>query len=267
MDQAIFTFFGYLINIDSIILYLFIFGAFLLYTRWLNGGRRVIRLTLVVLLLTSVVPTGFWTIAWLENRFSPPQSIGPDVKGIILLGGSFNLTVSADRQQPSYNLAGGRLIEVLALAHKYPNLPILFSGGGNHSNPFANEAELTKKVFASVGFNTDRMLFEKTSKNTVENAQKSYEMMRPEPGDQWLLVTSAYHMPRAVGLFRNAGWEVVPYPVDYHSIKAYPWYFIQTKISAGLQAWSMGIRELGGMTTNYVAGRSDQWIPKPKTNM
>src|SRR5262249_31594682 len=55
------------------------------------------------------------------------------------------------------------------------------------------------------------------SRNTVENAVYSKAIVQPKPGERWLLVTSAYHIPRAIGVFRKAGFPVEPYPVDWRT--------------------------------------------------
>ena len=87
-------------------------------------------------------------------------------------------------------------------------------------------------------------------------------MIKPKRDEKWVLVTSAYHMPRAVSLFEAAGWNIIPYPVDYHTPKSIPWYFINFNLSTGLFAWSNGIREIGGLITNYLSGRSNVLFPE-----
>ena len=66
-----------------------------------------------------------------------------------------------------------------------------------------------------LGLAAGRVIYEERSRNTSENAEFSLAIARPQPGETWLLITSAFHMSRAVGSFRRAGWNVVPYPVDF----------------------------------------------------
>lgn len=263
MDQVVFKAFGWFINLDKILLFLLVVGVLFLYTRWWRGGRRFMVLATSLLLLTTVVPTGYKILSFLENRFPQPMEIQEDVKGIIILGGSFDLQVSVARQKTCYNLAAGRIIEFLQVAHKYPHLPVLFSGAGAVDNPYANESANMQKLLESLGFDMSRVHFENKSKTTIENAKLSYELVKPAPGDKWLLVTSAYHMPRSVGLFRGAGWNVIPYPVDYHFSPEVSWFDFNYDLSKGIQAWAHGIREIGGMSTNYLAGRTKEWISSP----
>lgn len=263
MDQIVFKIFGWLINIDHLILFFLILGVLLLFTRWWRWGRRSVVLSSFILMITTIIPTGFWLVSWLENRFPEQHEIPSDAKGLILLGGSYDWYTTVSRDRPSYNLAGGRIIDFVALARKYPHLPILFTGGGRHDNPRANEAFNAKQTLEALGVDLNRITFEDKSKTTAENAINSYNLIKPKSGEKWVLVTSAYQMPRSVALFRGVGWELIPYPVDYHSVKRYPWYFINCNLSLGLLAWATGIREIGGMSTNYLAGRTKEWISAP----
>ena len=69
----------------------------------------------------------------------------------------------------------------------------------------------------SHGLDEARVIFEDRARDTHENALLSKPLAAPEPGERWLLVTSASHMPRAVGAFRQVGWPVIPYPVDFRT--------------------------------------------------
>jgi uncharacterized SAM-binding protein YcdF (DUF218 family) len=264
MDQVVFKFFGWLITIDWIIMGLLLLAIIFLSLKWWKGGRRLVIALSALIFVTAILPTGPKILCFLEQRFPQPETISSDVKGIILLGGSFDLSVTANRGFPCYNQVGGRIIDFLELAHKYPHLQVVFSGGGPINNPLANEAANTKRVLEGVGFDMNRVSFETKSKTTIENAKNSYELIKPKSGEKWLLVTSAYHMPRSMGLFRKAGWEVIAYPVDYHVPKVVSWLNFGTSFAQGFLSWSTGIREIGGLSANYLAGRSDTWIPSPE---
>jgi uncharacterized SAM-binding protein YcdF (DUF218 family) len=260
MDQVVFKFFGWLITIDRILMILLLLGFAALYTSWWKAGRRVIFTTVAITFVTIVVPTGFQLMSFLENRFPEITEIPSDAKGIILLGGSFDLRTSAALGRPSYNMAGGRIIDFMGLINKYPHLPILFTGAGAVANPKANESAIMKDVLVSFGVDLNRVTFEDRSKSTIENAKLSYDLIKPKAEDKWVLVTSAFHMPRSVALFRAAGWNVIPCPVDYHLQKDISWFSPNFDLSTGLLMWSHGIREIGGMSTNYLAGRTEVWI-------
>ena len=106
------------------------------------------------------------------------------------------------------------------------------------------------------------ILFEGESKNTKDNASKTAQLINPKPTEKWVLVASAYHIPRSVGLFRKAGFNVIPYPVDYHTPGNYEmWFFLGLKMN--LDAWQVSSREWLGMFGNYLIGRSIEVYPKP----
>jgi uncharacterized SAM-binding protein YcdF (DUF218 family) len=154
----------------------------------------------------------------LEDRFAPLRTLPKHVDGIILLGGAIDLSQSAERRTVSFNIRAGRMTTFVALARHYPGATLLFSGG--NPAPFSSgltEAQLARVYFAEMGLNSRRMVFENASRNTHENAVFSQSAGRILPGQHWLLVTSAADIPRAVGCFRAAGWDVIPFPADYHT--------------------------------------------------
>src|SRR6185369_7203768 len=107
-------------------------------------------------------------------------------------------------------------IAAAAMAKRYPNARVVFTGGSaNLVSKDAREADFAGEIFESLGVDKDRLTMERRSRNTQENAEFSKALVAPKAGERWLLVTSAFHMPRSVGLFRKAGFAVEPYPVDW----------------------------------------------------
>ena len=103
-----------------------------------------------------------------------------------------------------------------ALARRFPNARVVFSGGSaNLISNDAREADFAGAIFESLGVDKSRLIMERESRNTQENAEFSKALVKPKEGERWVLVTSAFHMPRSVGLFRKAGFAVEPYPVDW----------------------------------------------------
>lgn len=249
--ESIYRFFGWwIINIDLFfILFLLVGGIFLFFKakRW---GKKFIMFGCLGLVFFAIVPVGLWTFEDLENRFPKITSIPPHAKGMILLGGSFDPMTTLARGETAYNLAAGRFIQFVEIAKANPHLQLVFTG-----TPF--EAETAKKGFKALGLDPSSILFESNSKDTKENAAKTRELLKPTPHEQWLLVTSAFHMSRSIGLFRKAGFNVIPYPVDYHTPGDYEmWFFLGIKLN--LDAWQASSREWLGMLINYLMGRSDE---------
>ena len=163
------------------------------------------------------------------------------VKGLILLGGSTDPDPDQTMTRPHYNLASGRIIEFIILAQKNPTLPIVFTGN-------ASEAKFIQQVFSDLGIAQNRLTIENESRTTAENATFSFAKMKPKPNDEWAIVTSAFHMPRSYLAFKHAGWNVIPYPVDYHTPEKWTFMRFITSTLDGLNliAWRTCMVEIAG---------------------
>ena len=193
-------------------------GAALLYTAWWRLGRGLILGVSIALLVLAVTPLDHWLLGGLENRF-PSMPPPARVDGIIVLGGAASPLMSVARGHPTLNGAADRVIAMLALARRYPNAKVIYSGGsGDAFDQKDREAPHVRRLVEELGYDPARFVFEGRSRNTRENALFSKRLAHPRPGQTWLLVTSALHMPRAVGVFRAVGWPVTPYPVNYQTL-------------------------------------------------
>src|ERR1700740_1675166 len=194
-----------------------VLGAVLLATRRAFLGRRLLVAAVVLLAICGFSPLGNWLLYPLEQRFPPWDAARGVPDGIIVLGGSIEPELSAAHGRAALTHAADRLIAAAALARRYPNARIVFSGGNANlvSDDTAKEADYALSLFESLGIPKERLTMERRSRNTQENAEFSKALVNPKDGERWLLVTSAYHMPRSVGLFRKAGFAVEPYPVDW----------------------------------------------------
>lgn len=253
--ESVFRFFGWwIINIDLFFVLLLLIGGGLLFFHKRTWGKRFLFASCLGLVFFGVVPIGLWTFEQLENHFPKIDQVPGDAKGMILLGGSFDKMTTLARRETAYNLTGGKFFQFIELAKANPRLQLVFTG-----TPF--EVETAKKGFTAQGLDPNTIIFEGGSKDTKENAAKTATLIKPKPEDKWILITSAYHMPRSVALFRKAGFKVIPFPVDYHSPGGYePWFFIG--LTLNLQAWHASSREWLGMVANYLMGRSDDVYPR-----
>ena len=118
-------------------------------------------------------------------------------------------------------------------------------------------------LFESLGIPRERLTMERRSRNTEENAEFSKALVNPKDGERWLLVTSAYHMPRSVGLFRKAGFTVEPYPVDWRVGEASDHLKFTPVAVDGLERTDIAMREWIGLTAYWASGKIDQWFPGP----
>ena len=132
-----------------------------------------------------------------------------------MLGGAIDADLSADHGAVVFTRAADRVVEAAALARHYPKARIIFSGGSANLTDGPREADYAAAIFERLGVAKDRLIMERRSRNTMENAEFSKELAAPKNGERWLLVTSAFHMPRSIGIFRKVGFAVEPYPVDW----------------------------------------------------
>ncbi|MFY8105738.1 MAG: YdcF family protein [Elstera sp.] len=232
------------------------------------GWRRVaaVLLTLLVLLCgtLTLTPLPNTLLATLENRFPQPDLAKlARVDGVIVLGGAVDTNRSAAFNTLVVSDAGERLLALVDLGRRYPNAKLVMSGGSADldGGDTVREADLVRDRFLPMmGFDPTRVIFERDSRNTDENARYSARLVNPQPGETWLLVTSAYHMPRAMGIFRKQGWSVVPYPVDYGS---WPESKIAFDLLAGLHDFYWASREWIGLVYYRALGRTESLFPAP----
>jgi uncharacterized SAM-binding protein YcdF (DUF218 family) len=164
---------------------------------------------------------------------------------------------------PALNGAAERMTEAVALARRHPQARIVFTGGTSRiAGGGPAEMDTARRLFADLGLSPDRVVLEGEARNTWENAVLTRRLVEPKPGETWLLLTSASHMPRSVGCFRAAGWQVVPWPVNYTTGRDpdlwWNWPF-PTRLSQA--EWAM--REWVGLIAYHFMGRTDAWFPAP----
>jgi len=238
-------------------------GAILLATRLASLGRKLLIASVVLLAICGFSPLGNLVLYPLETRFPPWDATRGAPDGIVVLGGSIDADLSIAHDAAAFTAAAGRLIEATALAHHYPNARVIFSGGSPNLSADAREADYAAAIFESLGVSRERLTMERRSRNTQENAEFSKALVDPKDGERWLLVTSAYHMPRSVGLFRKAGFAVEPYPVDWRVGEASDLLKFGPVALDGLERTDIAMREWIGLTAYWASGKIDQWFPGP----
>lgn len=201
----------------------------------------------------------------LENRFPAYVDDGTPVAGVVVLGGAELPDISAARGQPAYQESAERILALGELSRRYPQARLIFSGGSGDlvGGPAMPEAEVVRRTLPQIGVDPARVAFEPNSRNTAENAALSRALADPQPGERWLLVTSAMHMPRAVGSFRTAGFPVTAYPVDYRTEGTAQWTRLTSNVAEGLRATDTALREWIGLAAYRLSGRTGAWLPAP----
>jgi uncharacterized SAM-binding protein YcdF (DUF218 family) len=167
------------------------------------------------------------------------------------------------RPASALNEAAERITVIAELARKYQSATILYSGGNGSPGPPGCEAQIAAALFETFGVPARRLMLEDRSRTTAENAAFSRRLVMPKPGERWLLVTSAYHMPRSIGAFRRAGFPVEAYPVDYRTTGPADVWIPFDSIATGLRRTDLAVHEWIGLLAYWVTGRSSELFPAP----
>lgn len=247
------------------LLIILILGLILCGTRLKKLGKSMVGLTIILSLLVTFVPIGGWMVSKLEDRFPRPDLKLTSVDGIIVLGGVVHPQLSAARETLVIGGAVERITKSAELALANPDASLIYTGGtGSLTNTDIREADYVVSLYNSLGVREPQLMLDRDARNTWENASNSRKLAEPGPYERWVLVTSAFHMPRAVGVFRTQGWEVIPYPVDYST---YPGDQLKSPMSftQGLGSLSSGMHEWIGLIAYWLNGKSDAAFPKPRT--
>jgi uncharacterized SAM-binding protein YcdF (DUF218 family) len=249
---------------SNIILVLTVAGLLLMATRFARFGRRLVVLGVVLLALAGLSPIGNALILPLEQRFPSAASLTNAPDGIVVLGGAIGPALSRARGEAALNESAERVIVVAELARRYPRARIVYSGGDpSLLDRGPGEANFALPLFENFGIPRDRITVEDKSLNTAENAAFTKAMVGPNPGERWLLVTSAHHMPRAVGCFRRVGFDVVAYPVDWRTRGAIDLMFPFATVAAGLARTDVAIKEWVGLLVYWLTGKTSELLPGP----
>jgi uncharacterized SAM-binding protein YcdF (DUF218 family) len=241
-----------------------VLGAILLATRLASVGRKLLIASVVLLAVCGFSPLGDLLLYPLEARFPPwdPARGAPD--GIVVLGGAIDADLSADHGRVVFTRAADRVVEAAALAREYPKARIIYSGGSaNLVDADAREADYATAIFERLGVAKDRLTMERRSRNTSENAEFSKQLAAPKSGERWLLVTSAFHMPRSIGIFRKVGFPVEPYPVDWRTGGSGDLLEFSPFVLDGLERTEIAVREYLGLVAYRISGRTSELFPGP----
>ncbi|MBI4450228.1 YdcF family protein, partial [Candidatus Uhrbacteria bacterium] len=205
----------------------FVIGCILVWRNRRRSGLRILVGAIVVYALFSLDPIANG-LAWtLERRYAAPPTITErhrDAVAIVILAGG---ATEADGQRDVGELSGAswrRLWRGIATYRELDGVvPIIYSGGsGDPFNAVSHEAELARSYALWVaGVSEDGFTIETASRTTYESGGAVARLLRERRPDadvvqsKILLVTSAWHMRRAVAVFERLGMDVVPVPTDF----------------------------------------------------
>jgi uncharacterized SAM-binding protein YcdF (DUF218 family) len=231
--------------------------SLLIMARKPKAARTCVVASLAVIVLIGWQSAPDYFLRSLESHypeFSPQADLSGFVGVVVLGGGTEAGHVAQSHVQPLFTDAGERLTAPVILLRHNPHLHIVYSGGeGTLLGSGPSEAERARIFFDSMGLTEKQVQYESASRNTYENAVFSARLPGIDPTQPWLLLTSASHMPRAMGTFTKAGWRVTAYPVDFRTGVTTPW--MDYSLREGVQKWQMLLHEWLGIVSYRVTGR------------
>lgn len=255
--------FFFFVQPSSLSVFLIVAGLGALTVGLRRIGRAVFGLGLALLLALALTPLGPALLTELEDRFPLPPADAPAPAGIVLLGGFTDARMVSARGVVGLGEGAAAVFEVAELAKRWPDAPIVLSGGSNAllSPNEISEAELMKRLLIATGVAPERLILEQGSRTTWENAVATRDLMKPAPGANWWLVTTAFHMPRAVATFRAAGWSgIVARPAAYATTGRIG---LRPPMVWGLMTADMAVKEWLGILVYRLTGRAGELVPRP----
>lgn len=257
--SKIFWLFAHPLNLTGILLGI---GLVLLLVHWTRLAGASFALAFIVIAVSTWTSLGALALHPLEDRFARPEPAPENIDGIIVLGGGFEGAVNMARGGYELNASGDRFVETAVLARRYPGVPVVITGGsGSMLLDGEGDADTAPRLLTALGIEPDRLVLENRSRNTDENALFTRDMVDPQPGQTWLLITSAFHMPRSVLLFEKAGFEVMPWPTDYRTTGRETLGLAQSNAITNLHITTIAIREWIGLVAYRLTGRTDRLLP------
>jgi uncharacterized SAM-binding protein YcdF (DUF218 family) len=229
-----------------------------------SWASRFIQLFLGILLSMLLLPVGNELLVPLETRFPAPAKLPEKLEGIIVLGGAVDEVLSAGQGYLSINGEAERLLAPISLLRLYPHARLILTGGSASLSPGPfKESDKVRPLWRDTLVDHGQVLYEEAARNTYENAIFTRDLVKPKPGEKWLLVTSAAHMPRSMGLFRKAGFEVIAYPVAFKSTGESGQWYVPRTAGAALGNIESAVHEYVGLWVYHQTGRIDALFPAP----
>jgi uncharacterized SAM-binding protein YcdF (DUF218 family) len=240
-----------------------VIGVLLGFGRFARTGRAITAFSIIALAIALLTPLGALLLRPLEERFPSPSTEALNPTGIIVLGGALDEARSEARGQNILTGDGGRLTAGLELARRYPDARLVFTGGAaNWFGEEPAEAVGVRNLWLALGAPERQLSFETRSRNTWENALFTRDLLQPGPDETWLLVTSAWHMPRAVGIFRRVGFNVTPYPSAYRTFGDRRDWFV-AGMPEKVAMLDFAVREYIGLLAYRLTGKTGELFPSP----
>lgn len=218
-------------------------------------AKQLVRGAAIIFVFCGFVPVGPLIVIALESRTEIPRTLPDRIDGIIVLGGAVNAESSTILKQPQLNEWSERIFEMMRLSHTYPQAKVVYAGGaGSLYGQSFKEADIVKDMLSNLEFPAQNFIFETKSRTSYENVINAKALTSPQVGENWLLITSAFHIPRSVAIFKKQGWEVIPYPSGFiENGRVEAWQFID--VSGNYWKLNVAAKEIMGIIAYKLSGR------------
>lgn len=249
----------------NLLVWILLLATLLLWLNYVKAARRLLTLLTLLAFTVMAYPVSDWLLYPLETRFEKPASLPDNIDGIIVLGGAENLKLSLGWQAAQMGEGGERILAAAKLSRDYPDLPIIYTGGSNlvQMPALDEEGQVSQTLLSQAGIEASQVLMESRARNTYENFVMIKPML-PDPAGRYLLVTSAFHMPRSVGVARKQGIDAIPYPVDHRSNRPEQRYW-DFDLFSHLSVLEVAWHEWIGLSAYFATGKSAAWFPAPRS--
>ena len=247
-----------ILNPFNIFIFVTLISIFLYFVKLRKLSLIIFVINFVFITLISFLPIGSYLIYKIEKEYHSYIKPPDQVDGILILGGATNPLLYNEYDQISLNGSSERLVESVFIIKKFDKAKIIFSGGSGILNrPDLNHAQVAKSFYKKIGIEIDKIIFENNSRNTHENIIYSKKIANPKINENWLLITSASHMKRALLIADKNNWELIPYAVDFKNIKDFK-FIPNLNLLSNLNSFQQGSHEWLGLVSYYLMGRTNK---------
>ena len=249
---------------SNLIVFALVFGTLLLLFGRITAAKWFLIPSACFAFLMMLFPFQDYLLQPLEERFPVQAKLPYDIDGVIVLGGGEDQKSSLSWSVAEMGKGGDRFAGAAHLARTYPRIPIIYTGGSSSlvMQDKNNSHIIAQTLLTTMGVHPDRLVIESKSRNTYENFVNTKPLL-PKADGTYLLVTSAFHMPRSVGIARKLNINVVPYPVDFYS-NAHQFRGISFEYSSHMSGLEIAWREWIGLTVYYLTDKTSNWFPAPE---
>ena len=249
-----------IVNPFNIFIFITLFTIFLYFINFRRLSLIIYLINFIFIALISFLPIGSYLTYIIEKEFHTNTKFPDQVDGILILGGATNPLLFKEFDQISLNGSAERLVESVMIIRKFEKAKVIFSGGSGIVNRSdLGHSQVAKLFYKKMGVDINKIFFEDKSRNTHENIIYSKKIAKPKKNENWLLITSAFHMKRALLIAEKNNWKFTPYAVDFKNIKEFK-LTPNLNLLSNLNSFQSGLHEWLGLVSYYLMGRTEKFL-------